>query len=194
MPVPTTPLRLHVTARSAIDTEPPVEHDDEADRTPRVLGSLALAGPAPAFDDSRQPVVPVRRVLELVRTSPRRDPLLGPDELFDVVRTPRADLPAPGPRAGALVCAIMEALTGRRPIGQLVRWLTSEVYDELEVSITRDRTSGWAGRLRRLIVTQPADGVAEVTAVVERDTRTSAVAMRMEGRDGRWVVTALQLC
>jgi len=63
----------------------------------------------------------------------------------------------------------------------------------LEVNIDADRSRVWAGRLRRLIVSEPADGVAEVTAVVERGPRTRALALRMEGRDGRWVVTALQM-
>jgi hypothetical protein len=93
-----------------------------------------------------------------------------------------------------LVGAITEALSGRRPLGQLLRWVTSEVYDELEVSVSRDRGRAWSARTRRLIVSEPADGVAEVTAVVQRGQRAIAIALRMEGRDGNWVITALQLC
>lgn len=195
MPVPTTALRLHVSARPVIDSEPPIERDEPraSDGTPRVIGSLALAAPDRVLDDDAalNPLRPALRLVETLVTRPDR--ALAHDEYFDVVRTARAELPAPGPRAGVLVSAILEALTGRRPLAQLVRWLTSDVYDELEVSICRDRGRGWAGRTRRLVVSEPADGVAEVTAVVERDQRASAMALRLEGRDGRWVVTALQM-
>ena len=197
MPVATTaPRALYVTARSAIDSEPPYERDESPrDGTAHVIGSLALAVTAPACErvEAPQAAAPTRRLLELVPTRVQPAVAHRIDELFDVVRTARAELPAPGPRAGVLVGAIMETLTGRRPVTQLVRWLTTDVYEELEVNIDADRSRVWAGRLRRLIVSEPADGVAEVTAVVERGPRTRALALRMEGRDGRWVVTALQM-
>ena len=41
-------------------------------------------------------------------------------------------------------------------------------------------------------VSEPDDGVAEVAAVVHRRHRVQAIALRLEGRDGRWVVTVLQ--
>ena len=188
------PRRLHVTTRPVIDSEPPYEREEIApDTAPRVIGSLALATAAPVLDpapaDLPEPV-PARRLLELVPA--HIETLLDHriDDLFDVVRTPRAELPAPGPRAAVLVGAIMEALGGRRPLTQLVRWLTTDVYDELEVNVTRG--SSWTSRLCRLMVSEPADGVAEVTAIVQRGQRATALALRLEGRDGRWVVTALE--
>jgi hypothetical protein len=42
-------------------------------------------------------------------------------------------------------------------------------------------------------VTEPADGVAEVSALVRRGLRVTAVALRLEGMDGRWQCTALEL-
>lgn len=201
MPVATsTLLRLHVTARAAIDSEPPYERElSAADGPPRVVGSLALAPalepaptPVPAQLPGLVPPPPVRRRLELVPPPIGRLVDRQTDEVFDVVMTARRHLPAPAPHAGRLVRAILEALTGRRSLTQLVPWLTTEVYDELEVSIDPDRIRGFAGRTRRLIVSEPADGVAEVTAVVQRGVRTTAIALRMEGRDGRWVITALQ--
>lgn len=196
MPVATsTPLRLHVTARAAVDSEPPYEREHSPlDGGPRVAGSLALAMSAPTPETAPELAspLPLRRRLELV--PPPRELVIDrhTDEVFDVVRTARAHLPAPGPRARLLVGAILEALTGRRSLAQLAPWLTVDVYDELEVNIDPDRARGWSGRTRRLIVSEPADGVAEVTAVVQRGARTTAIALRMEGRDGRWVVTALQ--
>ena len=42
-------------------------------------------------------------------------------------------------------------------------------------------------------VCEPVDGVAEVTAVARRGGRAHAVAARLEGIDGRWRCTALQV-
>lgn len=194
------PRRLHVTTRPAIDSEPPYERDDYPDETPpRVIGTLALAAAFPARhvevapQPSPAPAAPVRRLLELVPAHVATIIDHRIDDMFDVVRTPRSELPAPGPRAGVLVGVIMEVLSGRRQLTQLVRWLTAEVYDELEVNVAPDRDRGWASKLRRLIVTEPADGVAEITAIVQRGPRACAMALRLEGRDGRWVVTALEM-
>ena len=45
----------------------------------------------------------------------------------------------------------------------------------------------------RVHVSEPVDGVAEVSAVARRDGRAHAVAARLEGIDGRWRCTALQI-
>jgi hypothetical protein len=39
----------------------------------------------------------------------------------------------------------------------------------------------------------PADGVVEVTVIVTMPDRTRALAMRLEGLDGRWRATELHL-
>ena len=45
----------------------------------------------------------------------------------------------------------------------------------------------------RVHVSEPVDGVAEISAVARRDGRAHAVAARLEGIDGRWQCTALQI-
>ena len=52
---------------------------------------------------------------------------------------------------------------------------------------------GAAPRVRSLHVTEPVDGVVESCAVVQRGTRTHAVAIRLEGLDGRWLCVALNV-
>ena len=42
-------------------------------------------------------------------------------------------------------------------------------------------------------VADHADGVAEVSAVVHDRGRVRAIAMRLSGVDGRWLVTVLQI-
>jgi hypothetical protein len=43
------------------------------------------------------------------------------------------------------------------------------------------------------MVCEPADGVAEVSAVFRCSHRVGAMAMRLQGVDGRWRITALQM-
>jgi hypothetical protein len=48
-------------------------------------------------------------------------------------------------------------------------------------------------RVRTARVCHPRDDVAEASLVVHDGGRLRAMAIRLEGRDGRWVVTALQV-
>ncbi|HEX6936770.1 MAG TPA: Rv3235 family protein, partial [Actinomycetes bacterium] len=99
--------------------------------------------------------------------------------------------------AGRLVQAVVEVLAGARPVGQLVRWTSSDVYDEVAGLVLVRTGSGGPEQARAMVrsvhVTEPADGVAEVAAMVRRGVRTTAVALRLEGLDGRWQCTALEL-
>ncbi|MBA3233080.1 MAG: hypothetical protein H0T17_03885 [Propionibacteriales bacterium] len=117
---------------------------------------------------------------------------------FGPLPTGRDRLPAPRPWAARLLQAVVEVMCGLRPVGQLVRWTTSDVYDEIAQYVrspvwSSDGTSPCRGIVRSLHVTEPADGVAEVCALVSRGPRCSAVALRLEGLDGRWQCTALRL-
>lgn len=202
-------IRLNVTGRPVPDIEPPydaapvtTQPNQPTRAAPQTDGSLALAAPAwPLRRDQ-----PARSPLHLVRPGPA--PAVPPgdpstvqpaegepatDEVFDTVRTRRAALPPPGPRAAVLIRAVLETISGDRPPVQLMRWVTPAVFEDIESAIYAGSARCWAASMRRLVVTEPADGVAEVAAVVQRGVRATALAMRLEGLDGRWVVTALQL-
>jgi hypothetical protein len=168
---------LHITAHRLPDPEAPYD-----DRVPvPTHGALALAPYVP----SAQPPV-----LRLVTET---EPDLEDDGQFDPVRTPRTELENPAPRAALLARALLEALCGVRPLHQLARWTTPDVFEQLEPHVASRGHRPWAATVRRVFVTEPTPGVAEVTAVVQRGPRAGAVAMRLEGLDGRWLVTALQL-
>ena len=93
--------------------------------------------------------------------------------------------------------AIVEVLAGVRPATQLVRWTTEEVYEEISSRVLAahgcDADGPPRGVVRSLHVSEPADGVAEVCALVRRGARSTAVALRLEGMDGRWQCTAIEL-
>jgi hypothetical protein len=202
------------------DTEPPFDSepsfDDETVATPTtsaagVQGTLALAFalpnglPAlPAVPDPEQ--ADPRRRLRLVpttdpgktgRSTGRRRGSRDPND-FGPQPTPRAQLPEPRPWAGRLVQAIVEVTSGARPVGQLIRWTTTDVYDTIQRRIARAGLLGETGKrvgaiVRSVRVDEPVDGVAEVCAVIQHGARCRAIALRLEGVDGRWQCTALQV-
>lgn len=121
----------------------------------------------------------------------------GKDE-FGPQPTGTAGLPAARSWAGRIVQAIVEVIAGVRPASQLVRWTTAEIYDDISRRVV-PAPAGAPDRLptRGVVssvhVTEPADGVAEACALVRRGARSTAVAIRLEGMDGRWQCTALEL-
>ena len=116
------------------------------------------------------------------------------DRLFGRQRTPRTELPDPGPRAAAAVRLLLEVLGGDRPPRQVAGWVSAAVLAGLESrAATSRRALPRRPVLRSVRVSEPADGVAEVCAVVQLAHRYRAVALRLDGLDGRWTVTALHV-
>jgi len=93
--------------------------------------------------------------------------------------------------ARVLARALVEVLSGRRPVAQLRVHCAPDIYAGL-----LDRPIAGHQALPHLLavrVCEPADGVAEVSVVFRRADRVRAMAFRMQGVDGRWRITALQL-
>lgn len=97
---------------------------------------------------------------------------------------------SPRPAAAIIVRAIVEVLAGVRPGAHLAGWATPALRTELERC--RGQYPGHA-TIRSIRVGEPRPGIAEVVAVIARDQRVSAMALRMESAEGRWQVTTLQL-
>lgn len=131
------------------------------------------------------------------RPGPRPRTLVAPvpDGDFGPVWSVRCDLPAAAETGRALLTTTLEALTGRRPLTQLRPFTTVGVY----AALTSGRRPAWCAQgtapvvLGRVQVCEPVDGVAEISAVAHRAGRAHAVAARLEGIDGRWRCTALQI-
>ncbi len=163
-------------------------------RPAAVQGTLALDWQLPGEVAAVPATAPS---LRLVGREPALD--LDTDPAVAVVATSRRDLPDPGPWTAQLVQAVVEVLAQERPRQQLVRWLTTEVYADLGAHLAaaprRGPAPASAGRARRTVssihVFEPADGVVEASAVVLGGRRARAVAVRLEGWDGRWRCTRL---
>ncbi len=167
--------------------------------SPMALRLLPVPVCQPPYDDelpcpgrsTTTPLGPLRGLAPLLRLV-RDLPL---DEEPAPVRTPASELPAAQPVARALVQGLLEVLAGVRPLLQLRLSTSAELYDVLQTRAPRTPLSGGqrpaTGAVRSVHVQQQDDGIAEVCATVRRGTRTTAVALRLEGLDGRWRCTEL---
>lgn len=121
----------------------------------------------------------------------------GHDPFFGPQATPTQELPEPGTWARRMIQALLEAYEGTRSPDQLSRWVVAEVRERAHrrglLARRRGRRSSRPPIVRSVHLGHPADGVCEVAAVVWVDGRVRALAMRMSGVDGRWLVTAWEL-
>ncbi|WP_169581635.1 MULTISPECIES: Rv3235 family protein [Microbacterium] len=123
-------------------------------------------------------------------------------EFFAPQRTPSTALPDPEPFLRNITRGVLEVLAGVREVDQLARWLTEDPYRKL---VTRSNLAARARSARGVPArrpvhsilsvhqSSPADGVIESVVIVKGPARTRAVALRLEGMDGRWRATSLAL-
>ncbi len=151
--------------------------------------------------DSRPPVRPADEIFAASGAAVLQEGLAldfdADDEVFAHQSTRRLQLPDPVPVVGALAQAFVEVMSGLRPPAQVSRWAAPEVYAVLSrrsvVATRRGPTPRRPAVVRRVVVQEPADGVAEACAVVVHHDRVRAVALRLTGLDGRWIVTRLSI-
>lgn len=124
------------------------------------------------------------------------------NQYFAPQRTSTADLPDPEAFLRNISRGVLEIFAGVREVDQLARWLTEDAYRKL---VTRANLAARARSARGMpakrpvhqIVSvrysSPADGIVEGVVIVRGPARTRAVALRLEGMDGRWRTTSLAL-
>ncbi|MEI8056243.1 MAG: Rv3235 family protein [Actinomycetes bacterium] len=161
-----------------------------------IQGTLALQWSRTGDDSAAPGPAPDLRLVPRVPAMDRDT-----DPAVAVVATSRDELPDPGRWTAQLVQAVVEVLAHERPRQQLVRWLTPDVYADLSAHVMGStppsaRAQNPSGtRARRNVssihVFEPADGIVEANAVVVGGRRARAVALRLEGWDGRWRCTHL---
>jgi Family of unknown function (DUF6459) len=164
-------------------------------------GRVPLPHGLPPYVDEREdafgpegPVLthldPGQGVLDLALVDPR---LLPPAELPEITAWTRRYL-----------VVLLEVLPGQRPVQQLLRWSSPDVYAAVQRrAALRARLRSRTGRTVRparvvsLRVSFPHEGIAEIGGVLQDGDRVRAVALRVErstDRSGeRWRVTALEI-
>ena len=98
---------------------------------------------------------------------------------------------------------IVEILAGSRPLRQTVGWTTDRVRVQIG-DLTQVLASDQRPRIRRVVTSQPAASVVEMTVIVTFGARSRALAMRFEhlparqprpglpARPARWLCTELE--
>jgi hypothetical protein len=123
-------------------------------------------------------------------------------EYFAPQRTPSTALPDPAQFARNITRGVLEVFAGVREVDQLARWLTEDAYRKLMIRANlaaRARSARGVPAIRPVYSlisvhhSSPADGVVEAVVIVQGPARTRAVALRLEGMDGRWRATSLAL-
>lgn len=166
---------------------------------PATFRLVAVPTPQPPLDDDRPPLRLVRLGVAAPRPPhrPGRRPVPAGHvhDDFGPVWSARNDLPDARTAGRQLLLLALEALAGRRPLSQLQPVTSPRTY----AALTTRRRPVWCAAgtaplvLGRVHVCEPVDGVAEISAVAHRSGRAHAVAARLEGLDGRWRCTALQI-
>ncbi len=138
-----------------------------------------------------------------VPSSGRREAAPAPLHLVPGVPESHDDpepLPPPHAWAARLAQALAEVLSGTRPAQQLVRWTSLDVYACLRRHVTYRLQTTAMGRarptqvvLRSVRLSEPVEGIAEVSAVLQIGPRARALALRLEGINGRWRCTAFEM-
>lgn len=106
----------------------------------------------------------------------------------------RHALPDPEPLAGAVVLAAVEALSGSRPLVQLSRWVTPEVFEQLSARASAAASTPLRRpTIRSTRVSRVSASAVEACVVVHDGTRVRAAALRLQAHRRHWRATVLQI-
>ncbi len=103
-------------------------------------------------------------------------------------------LPEPKAWTKQLVTGIAEVLIGERPIFQLMRWVSFDVYLEIDKNIKlRDNTNKQRVRplIRSVHIEQTSEKVIQAIAVIQKGKRGRGMGIRLEAEEDRWRCTEL---
>jgi len=150
--------------------------------------ALPLFGFEPALS-TEAPVKPLSSKLYLVPTPVRFEG----EELEPQIQpkpSPLSDLPELEQWVSRYVVSVIEVWSGKRAAMQLARWTHRNIFDGV---VKPSGTKRALPKIRNIYISQPIDGVGEVTVTLRYDERVRSLVMRFEGVDKRWLCTELSL-
>ncbi|MDO4258864.1 MAG: Rv3235 family protein [Actinomycetaceae bacterium] len=121
-------------------------------------------------------------------------PSLWPSNSEDELPLSSDPLPDVGPWARGMAQGLIEALAGARPVTQFQRWLSPGLYDYLDTVVARKKPNpggASACQARAVRLCHLPGDIVEAAVVVSTAHSRHVVALRLEGRRGRWITTAL---
>lgn len=148
----------------------------------------------PVLDLYSQPLVFPPKVPEIPKLYlvPTPDYLVGEEDDPEMAKraSPLSELPNLEDWVGKYVVSLVEICGGNRPVQQLARWTHRVTYQQLITLI-----GSWKPlpKIRKFYISEPLEGIAEVTITLRFDQRVRALALRFEGVEKRWVCSKMEL-
>jgi hypothetical protein len=112
------------------------------------------------------------------------------DSQFSPEPTSAKDLPDIEILVHNFIHVVVEVWAGRRSASQIQSTCHYSVFAQLQRKSGKFKT---VGRVRKIHISQPLDGIIEATVTVRYGERLRVVAIRFEGLDHRWLCTALEI-
>ena len=113
-----------------------------------------------------------------------------PNYLYKVVN----GLPEPEAWTKQLATGIAEVLIGERPVFQLMRWVSFDVYREInkQIKLKNDLHAKRSRPfVRSLRIETTSEKIVEATAVIQKGRRGRGMGLRLEAENDRWRCTQL---
>jgi hypothetical protein len=104
--------------------------------------------------------------------------------------TSATDLPDIKELTSQFIHNVLEIWAGRRSASQVQAMCHHLIFADLQKNTGQQKL---VGKIRKINVTEPLDGISESTVTVRYGDRLRVVAIRFEGLDQRWLCTALNL-
>lgn len=145
----------------------------------------ASCQPAPVC---RPPFTPLVTPVDPPATSQPALPLLLPTTTIQPVRPVDPKLRQ---LARMMMSALVEALSGHRPVAQLDRWFEPDLLEL--VTKLRDSRDTFGVQLRSFRVQAPRPGALEISARLSSGPQSCAVALRVSKSGQQWVGTHLEI-
>jgi hypothetical protein len=112
------------------------------------------------------------------------------DADFAPMPTSATELPEINETTFHFIHNVVEIWAGRRSASQVQAMCHHLIFADLQRKAGQQKL---VGRIRKIKVTEPLDGISESTVTIRYGDRLRVVAIRFEGLDGRWLCTALTL-
>jgi len=112
------------------------------------------------------------------------------DAEFAPKPTSACDLPDIRQLTFQFIHSVVEIWAGRRTASQVQAMCHHLIFADLQ---RRAGQQKMIGKVRKIKVTEPLDGISETTVTIRYGDKLRVVAIRFEGLDGRWLCTALTL-
>ena len=109
---------------------------------------------------------------------------------FSPIPSNLAQLPDLYSWSKSFIIVVIEIWSGRRSVMQLAKNCHRSVMNKI---IEQQKTLNIECQIRKIYISQPIEGVLEVTVTLKIKNRVRSLILRFEGVDKKWICTELDL-